>query len=132
MMDRLGVGIIGCGNISAAYLRLAPLFKGLNLVAVADIDSNAAQARAAEFGVRADTVDGLLAATDIDIVVNLTVPDAHFAVSKQVLEAGKHVYSEKPYVLRLDEADALAELADAKGLRIGSAPDTFLGGSHQL
>ena len=130
-MDRLGVGIIGCGNISAAYLRLAPLFKGLNLVAVADIDSNAAQARAAEFGVRADTVDGLLAATDIDIVVNLTVPDAHFAVSKQVLEAGKHVYSEKPYVLRLDEADALAELADAKGLRIGSAPDTFLGGSHQ-
>ena len=64
-------------------------------------------------------------------MVNLTVPDAHFAVSKQVLEAGKHVYSEKPYVLRLDEADALAELADAKGLRIGSAPDTFLGGSHQ-
>ena len=130
-MDRLGVGIIGCGNISAAYLRLAPLFKGLNLVAVADIDSNAAQARAAEFGVRSDTVDDLLAATDIDIVVNLTIPDAHFTVSKQVLEAGKHVYSEKPYVLRLDEADALAELADAKGLRIGSAPDTFLGGSHQ-
>ena len=130
-MDRLGVGIIGCGNISTAYLRLAPLFKGLNLVAVADIDSNAAQARAAEFGVRADSVDGLLAASDVDIVVNLTIPDAHFAVSRQVLEAGKHVYSEKPYVLRLDEADALAELAEAKGLRIGSAPDTFLGGSHQ-
>ena len=127
----LGIGLIGCGNISTAYLRLAPLFKGLRLVAVADIDMAAAQARAAEFNLRADSVDALLAADDIDIIVNLTIPDAHFDVSRRVLEAGKHVYSEKPYVLRLDEADALADLARQNGLRIGSAPDTFLGGSHQ-
>ena len=130
-MDTLGIGLIGCGNISAAYLRLAPLFRGLHLVAVADIDMQAAEARAAEFGVRADSVADILQADDIDIIVNLTVPDAHFEVSRQALEAGKHVYSEKPYVLRLDEADTLSDLATRQGLRIGSAPDTFLGGSHQ-
>ena len=107
------------------------MFRGLKLVAVADINMEAAQARAAEFGVRADSVTDLLAADDIDIIVNLTIPDAHFDVSRQVLEAGKHVYSEKPYVLSLEEADTLAELAESKGLRIGSAPDTFLGGAHQ-
>ena len=130
-MDTLGIGLIGCGNISAAYLRLAPLFRGLHLVAVADIDMQAAEARAAEFGVRADSVADILQADDIDIIVNLTVPDAHFEVSRQALEAGKHIYSEKPYVLRMNEADTLAELAEQKGLRIGSAPDTFLGGAHQ-
>ena len=130
-MDTLGIGLIGCGNISAAYLRLTPLFRGLHLVAVADIDMQAAEARAAEFGVRADSVADILQADDIDIIVNLTVPDAHFEVSRQALEAGKHVYSEKPYVLRLDEADTLSDLAARQGLRIGSAPDTFLGGSHQ-
>ena len=130
-MTPLGIGLIGCGNISAAYLRLTPMFRGLKLVAVADINMEAAQARAAEFGVRADSVTDLLAADDIDIIVNLTIPDAHFNVSRQVLEAGKHVYSEKPYVLSLEEADTLAELAESKGLRIGSAPDTFLGGAHQ-
>ena len=130
-MNTLGIGLIGCGNISAAYLRLAPLFRGLHLVAVADIDMNAAEARAAEFGVRANSVADILQADDIEIIVNLTVPDAHFGVSRQALEAGKHVYSEKPYVLRLDEADTLSDLATRKGLRIGSAPDTFLGGAHQ-
>lgn len=130
-MDALGIGLIGCGNISAAYLRLAPLFRGLKLVAVADIDMTAASARASEFGVRADSVADILRADDIDIIVNLTVPDAHFEVSRQALEAGKHVYSEKPYVLRMEEADTLADLAASKGLRIGSAPDTFLGGAHQ-
>ncbi|WP_415921148.1 Gfo/Idh/MocA family protein [Tateyamaria sp. SN6-1] len=126
-----GIGIIGCGNISAAYLRLAPLFKGIEMRAVADLNLEAAEARAAEFGVRACTVEDLLAAGDIDIVVNLTIPAAHYDVSRQILEAGKHVYTEKPLVLTLEEAEALRGLAATNGLRIGSAPDTFLGGAHQ-
>jgi predicted dehydrogenase len=77
-------------------------------------------------------VDGLLAAPDIDIVVNLTNPAAHYAVSKKVLDAGKHVYSEKPFVLSVKEGLDLKKRAEKKGLRVGSAPDTFLGGAHQL
>ena len=131
MSKQLGVGIIGCGNISAAYLQLAPMFKGYDIVAVADINMDNARARADEFGVRAETVDGLLAAADIDLIINLTVPAAHVDVSRKILEAGKHVYSEKPFVLSLAEAQELGKIASAKGLRIGSAPDTFMGGSHQ-
>lgn len=130
-MTKLGVGIIGCGNISTAYLTLAPLFKSIEIKAVADINAEAAKANAEEFGVRAETVDGLLAAEDVDIVVNLTIPAAHFDVSSKVLEAGRHVYSEKPFVLTLEEGAELKRLAERKGLRVGSAPDTFLGGAHQ-
>ena len=128
----LGVGVIGCGNVSAAYFRLSPLFRGIEIRACADINMEAAKARAAEFGIRAETVDGLLKASDIDIVVNLTIPMVHYEVSKQILDAGKHVYSEKPYVLSVSDGLDLKKRADRKGLRIGSAPDTFLGGAHQL
>lgn len=127
----LGVGLIGCGNISSAYLRLAPLFAGLQVRGVADLNVEAADARGAEFGVPAMGVDTLLAHTEIDIVVNLTVPQAHAEVSAAALRAGKHVYSEKPFVLSLEEGAALRALAHETGLRLGSAPDTFLGGSHQ-
>jgi len=130
-MQKLGVGIIGCGNISTSYLSLGPLFKALDMRAVADINMDAAKARAEEFGVRADTVDDLLAADDIDVIVNLTIPAAHYDVSRKILEAGKHAYSEKPIVLTLAEGEELRRLASDNGLRIGSAPDTFLGGSHQ-
>ena len=131
-MADLGVGIIGAGNISAAYLRLGPLFKNLEIRAVADINMDNANARAEEFGVDARTVDDLLASDDIDMVVNLTIPDAHFAVTKRILEAGKHAYSEKPLVLTLEEGEELKRISEATGLRVGSAPDTILGGSHQL
>jgi len=131
MTEKLGVGIIGAGNISAAYLRLSPNFVGVEVRAVADINMDAATTRAEEFSVRAETVDGLLASDDISIIINLTIPAAHFEVSKRILEAGKHVYSEKPYVLTLAEGSELGRIAEAKGLRIGSAPDTFMGGSHQ-
>jgi len=130
-MTQLGVGIIGCGYIATSYLGLAPLFKALNPVAVADINMDAAHARAAEYGVRADTVDDLLKAPDVDVIVNLTIPAVHFEVTKRILEAGKHAYSEKPLVLTLQEGEELRELAASKGLLIGSAPDTFLGGAHQ-
>ena len=130
-MANLGIGIIGCGNISTSYLRLAPLFKGLEVRAVADMNMAAATARAEEFGTKAQSVDDLLANKDVDVVINLTIPDAHYGVTRRILEAGKHAYSEKPLVLTLAEGVALRDLAASKGLAVGCAPDTFLGGSHQ-
>ena len=132
MARKLGVGVIGCGNISTAYFKLAPLFKGIEMRACADINMDAAKARAKEFGLRAETVGELLAAKDIDIIVNLTIPAVHYEVSRQVLDAGKHVYSEKPFVLSVKEGLDLRKRAEKGKLRIGSAPDTFLGGAHQL
>lgn len=132
MTTPLGIGIIGCGNISTAYFRLAPLFRGLEVRACADVIPAAAEARAQEFGVTALTPEALLASPDVDVVINLTIPAAHFAVTKAALEAGKHVWSEKPFVLTIEEGLELKALADGKGLRVGSAPDTFLGGAHQL
>jgi len=130
-MKKLGVGIIGCGNISTAYLQLSPLFRAIAVRAVADLNMDVARAKAAEFAVRAETVDDLLAADDIDIVVNLTIPAAHFEVSKAALDAGKHVYSEKPFVLSVAEGEILRTIAADRGLRVGSAPDTWMGGAHQ-
>ena len=128
----LGLGIVGCGNISTTYFSLAPLFRGIEVRACADIVPAAAKARAKKYGVRAETVDTLLQADDIDIVVNLTIPAAHYEISRRALDAGKHVYSEKPFVLAIKEGLDLKKRADRKRLRIGSAPDTFLGGAHQL
>ncbi len=130
-MTILNVGLIGCGNISTAYLMLAPTFKDIRFVAVSDVNEDAALARGKEFGIKARTVSDLLAADDIDIVVNLTIPAAHYDVTKRILDAGKHAYTEKPLVLTLKQAKSLADLAATKGLRIGSAPDTFLGSAHQ-
>lgn len=132
MARKLGVGIVGCGNISTAYLTLAPLFRGIEMRAGADIDRAVAEAQAKRFSIRAETVEDLLRAPDIDIVVNLTIPSVHYEVSRAILEAGKHVYSEKPFVLSVAEGQALKKLAEKKGLRVGSAPDTYLGGAHQL
>ncbi len=132
MTKELGVGIIGCGNISTTYFSLAPLFKGLKVVACADLNMQAAEARAEEYGVKAQTIDELLANDEVDVVVNLTIPDAHFPVSKSILEAGKHVYSEKPLVLTLEQGEELRRIAKEKNLSVGCAPDTFLGGAHQL
>ena len=132
MSKTLGVGIIGCGNISWAYLKLSALFKGIEVRAVADMNMAAAEARAKEFNVKAQTVKDLLKNDDIQIVVNLTVPAVHYKVSRQILEAGKHVYSEKPLTLSYKDALALQKYAAKKKLRVGSAPDTFLGSSHQL
>jgi predicted dehydrogenase len=132
MAKELGVGIIGCGNISTTYFYLAPLFKGLKILACADLNRNAAELKAEEYGVKAQSIPELLANSEIDVIVNLTIPAAHFSVSKAILEAGKHVYSEKPLVLTLEEGEELRKVAAEKKLSVGCAPDTFLGGSHQL
>lgn len=128
----MNIGIIGCGNISTAYLQLAPQFRHLDITACADLDDSAAQAQASRFGCQAMSVEALLADPDIGLIINLTVPRVHAEVSSRILESGKHVYSEKPYVLTVEEGQALRALADRQGLRIGSAPDTFLGAAHQL
>ena len=132
MANELGVGIIGCGNISTTYFSLSPLFKGLKVLACTDINMDAARLRAEEYKVKAQTIDELLANDELDVIVNLTIPDAHFPVSKRILEAGKHVYSEKPLVLTLEQGEELRRIAKEKGLAVGCAPDTFLGGAHQL
>jgi predicted dehydrogenase len=132
MPRQLGVGIIGCGNISTTYFELAPLFRGIEMLACADLNQETARLRAAEYGVRAQSIDELLANDELDLIVNLTIPAAHFAVSRAILEAGKHVYSEKPLTITLEEGKTLQKLAKERGLSVGCAPDTFLGGAHQL
>ncbi len=131
MAKTYGIGIMGAGNISSAYLRLAPLFKGLEVRGVADIIPAAAKKRGDEFNVHAMTPDELLKNSEIDVIVNLTIPSTHYQVSMDAISAGKHAYSEKPFVLSLKEGKALKKAADKRNLRVGSAPDTFLGGAHQ-
>jgi len=124
-------GVIGCGAISGAYFNATKLFPLLQIAACADLDLARAQAAAEKNGCRALSVDALLADPEIEIVINLTIPKAHYSVTKAALEAGKHVHLEKPLAVTLDEGAALVALAEAKGLRLGCAPDTFLGGGHQ-
>jgi predicted dehydrogenase len=121
------VGLIGCGDISGAYFRNATLFRDIAITACASRRFEQAKEVGARYGVPARTVDELIAADDIDIVLNLTPPLAHAAITRMALEAGKHVYSEKPLGIDLAEASALSALAAAKGLRLGVAPDTVLG-----
>lgn len=124
---KLRIGVVGCGNISLAYMRNAPLFRDVEITACADLNVDAARRRAAEFGLRATDVDSLLDDQDIDLVLNLTIPAAHFDVSMRALSAGKHVFTEKPLGVTAREGRTLVEAAATRGLAIGSAPDTFLG-----
>lgn len=126
------IGIIGCGNISGIYFKNLKSFSGVEVVACADIDLERAQQKAKEHGVaKACTVEELLADETIDLVVNLTVPAAHAEIAIQALSAGKHVYGEKPLAVTREDGKRILELAAAKGLRVGSAPDTFLGAGIQ-
>ncbi|MBZ9938713.1 Gfo/Idh/MocA family oxidoreductase [Mesorhizobium sp. BR1-1-16] len=131
MTDRVGIGFIGCGNISAAYLKAARGFPLLDVRGVADLNAAAAEARASEFGLKAMSIDAMLADPAIEIIVNLTIPKAHVEVGLRAVAAGKHVHSEKPLGIATAEAKKLVEAAKAKGVRIGAAPDTFFGGAQQ-
>ncbi|MFW2227362.1 Gfo/Idh/MocA family protein [Rhizobium sp. CRRU65] len=124
---KLRIGIVGCGNISLAYMRNAPLFRGVEIIACADLNADAAKRRAAEFDLRAADVDSLIDDRNIDLILNLTIPAAHFDVSMRALSAGKHVFTEKPLGVTAAEGRRLVDAAAVKGLMLGSAPDTFLG-----
>ncbi|TBC92376.1 Gfo/Idh/MocA family oxidoreductase (plasmid) [Rhizobium leguminosarum] len=124
---KLRIGVVGCGNISLAYMRNAPLFRGVEIIACADLNADAATRRAAEFDLRAADVDSLIDDKNIDLILNLTIPAAHFDVSMRALSAGKHVFTEKPLGVTAAEGRRLVDAAAAKGLMLGSAPDTFLG-----
>lgn len=130
-MDQVAIGIIGCGNISDSYFKGAARSRLVTIKSCADIRHEAAVEKAETYDTIAVSVDDLLADPTIEIVINLTVPLAHASVGRQVLNANKHVYSEKPLAARLADAEALVALAETKGLRVGSAPDTFMGGAHQ-
>jgi predicted dehydrogenase len=123
------VGIIGAGYISTAYLKSR--FPQFRIVCCGDVIPENAESRAREFGIRPVGVESILGDPAIDIILNLTIPQSHVAVSLAAVEAGKHVYSEKPLGLSREEARPLLDAAAAKGLRIGCGPDTFLGGGHQ-
>lgn len=128
------VGVIGCGKISETYLKtLTEKFHNiLEVAACADLLKEMAEKRAAEFSIpKVCTVDELLADPEIEFVLNLTIPKAHASINLQAVQAGKHIYSEKPFTITMEDADEVLRIADEKGLRVGCAPDTFLGGGLQ-
>ena len=131
-MDTLNVGVVGCGVISGIYFQNVRGYRGLTLKACADVRPEAAQAQASRHGIEARSVDELLASKDIDLIVNLTVPGAHFGVSLAALRAGKHVFSEKPLAVDFEQGRTLVAEAEARGVLLGCAPDTFLGAGGRL
>ena len=136
-MKTLNVGLVGCGMIRRQYLQACGESKWLNLVACADkIEARAAEAckQAAENGWGTPepcSYEAMLARDDVHLVMNITNPKAHYPLNLMALEAGKHVYAEKPLCLTREEGQKLMAAADAAGVRLGCAPDTFLGAGHQ-
>ncbi len=126
------IGLIGCGNIAETYFRSQDYFNNIKFIACADKFPEAAIKCAEQYKIKSLSVDEILKDKDIDIILNLTIPQAHFEVSKLALESGKHVYSEKPMSIKYDDAKYLLELASKNNLYFGNAPDTFLGGGGQL
>lgn len=125
------VGLIGCGKISDAYFTGTARYDFVKIVACADLDLARAKEKAQQHGIRAETVEQLLADPEVDLVLNLTVPQAHASVNSAALNAGKHTYTEKPFALDANDGAAVLALAQKKNLLVGCAPDTFLGGGLQ-
>ena len=128
----MNIGLVGCGNISDIYFQNSKRFSELKMVACADLDSGRARAQAERYGVpRWCSTPELISATDVDVVLNLTRPATHFEIALKALEAGKHIYTEKPLAITRAEGEKLLAVARRKQLRIGCAPDTFLGAGLQ-
>ena len=126
------VGLIGCGNICNVYFKNCKTLEAVEIVACADLIPERAAAKAAEHGIpRACSVAELLADPEIEIVLNLTIPKAHFEVNAKALEAGKSAYCEKPLAVLREDGRKTLELAAKRKLRVGCAPDTFMGGGIQ-
>lgn len=131
-MTAMRIGIIGCGNISPAYLNYLKDSTVAKVTALADLLPEKAAERAKEYGIeQVYSVEEMLQSPDIDIILNLTIPASHAAINIAALEHGKHVYAEKPLSISLEDAKRTLELAEARQLRVGCAPDTFLGAGLQ-
>jgi len=131
-MNKIKTGIIGCGNISAIYLKNLKLFDSVELAAVSDLDLKKAEARAAEFKIaKVLAPEKLLKDKDIELVINLTIPKAHKEVALAAIEAGKSVYNEKPLAITREEGKKIIEAAKKKNVLVGCAPDTFMGAGIQ-
>jgi len=126
----LAIGIVGAGNIAPAYLRNLTRARGVRIAGIADVDADAARRRADEFGLAAMTLDELLA-SDAGVILNLTPPLSHHPIGMRALAAGRHYFTEKPLAATFAQGRELVALARAKGLRLGCAPDTFLGAGGQ-
>ncbi|HWA87191.1 MAG TPA: Gfo/Idh/MocA family oxidoreductase [Opitutus sp.] len=131
MPQTINLGLIGCGKISDAYFAGCARYDFIRIAACADLDVARARAKAAEHRLRGCSVEELLADPTIDLVINLTIPQAHAGVNLAALRAGKHVYTEKPFALDSRDGAAVLALARGKNLLVGCAPDTFLGGGLQ-
>tara|TARA_Y100000590_G_scaffold341030_1_gene389033 strand:+ start:814 stop:1971 length:1158 start_codon:yes stop_codon:yes gene_type:complete len=126
------VGLIGCGHIAETYFRAHKYFNNFKIIKCADIKRKAADKCAKTYNIKALSVDQILKDKEIEIILNLTVPKAHYKVAKSALDHNKHVYSEKPMAINLNDGKKLLKIAKKKKLYIGNAPDTFLGGGNQM
>ena len=125
------VGLIGCGHIAETYFRAHKYFNNFKIVKCADINKKAAEKCAKTYKIDFASVNELLKDKNIEIILNLTIPTAHYVVAKKSLLSGKHVYSEKPLAVNFKDGLELVKIARRKKLFIGNAPDTFLGGGNQ-
>ena len=124
-------GLIGSGHISETYFRGHEYFNNFKIIKCADLNKEASSKCAKDYNIIASSVDELLNDPEIEIILNLTIPKAHYEVAKNSLESGKHVYSEKPMAVNFSDGENLLEISKSKNLYIGNAPDTFLGGGIQ-
>ncbi|MEZ0491056.1 Gfo/Idh/MocA family protein [Kineococcus sp. TBRC 1896] len=127
MGSPLKVGVVGAGVISAQYSASLKRLPQLQITAVSDFVPERAQALADEHGAQVLSLEELLASSDVDVVLNLTLPRTHAEVALQAIAAGKHVYGEKPLAMTVAEGREVVEAAAAAGVRVGCAPDTVLG-----
>ena len=125
------VGLIGCGHISETYFRAEKYFNNIKIIKCADIIHQNALKCAKIYNIKALSVDDLLKDKEVEIILNLTIPKAHYQVAKKSSINDKHVYSEKPLAINFNDGKELLKIAKRKKLYIGNAPDTFLGGGIQ-
>ena len=130
-MGALSVGVLGCGNISERYFEAGQIYESFDITACADLDADRSAEKANLYDIMAIDPDELVESSDVDLIINLTPPSVHEATSITALEAGKHVYTEKPFAADTAGAERILETATEQGLLVGSAPDTILGSGVQ-
>jgi predicted dehydrogenase len=130
-VEPVKVGIVGCGYISGIYLQNGKKLEAIDIVAGSDLLPERAEARAEEYDIHVCTNEEIYSDPEIEIVLNLTTPDAHFDVAMEAIDAGKSVYNEKPLAINLEDGRKLVDAAAKKGVLLGCAPDTFMGGGIQ-